>query len=65
MTEIIEPADSRSRSPEMIAAIKKEVKGLLARGTFKVILKEKIPKDANVFGTRFVLAIKSKVGNQV
>ena len=49
----------------MIAAIKKEVKGLFERGTFKVILKEEIPKDANVLGARFVLAIKSTIDGKI
>lgn len=34
-------------------------RGLLDRGTFSVILRVKVPKDANVLPVRFVLAIKS------
>ena len=43
----------------MTAAKIKEIKGLLARGTFKVILREDIPPDGNVLPGCFVLAIKS------
>lgn len=43
----------------MRKVIRHEIKGLLKRGTFKVILKEVIPADANVLHDLFVLAITS------
>ena len=59
LTEIITRGDPRAYSPEMNAAKKAEIKNLLERGTFKVILKEELPPDGNVLPGRFVLAIKS------
>lgn len=43
----------------MTAAIKAEVKELLERGTFKVVLEEDVLNDANNLICLFVLAIKS------
>eukprot|EP00171_Calliarthron_tuberculosum_P023641 IDg23641t1 len=59
LTEIIDQKDPRAKSWEMTAAKKSEIAGLLSRGTFKVILREEVPPDANVLPGRFVLAIKS------
>ena len=65
LTEILHPWDPRSNGPEMTEAKKKEICGLLERGAFKVILKEEVPKDANVLPIRFVLAIKSSVDGNI
>lgn len=46
-------------------AKKKEIKGLLERGTFKVILREDVNSDANVLPGHFVLAIKSTKDGEV
>lgn len=43
----------------MTDALKKKVSGLLERGTFKSVLREDIPPDANVLPGRFVLDITS------
>ena len=43
----------------MMNAVKKEVIGLFERGTFKIILREDVPENANILPGRFVLAIKS------
>ena len=43
----------------MIAAKYTEIRDLLHRETFEVILKEEIPEGSNVLTARFVLAIKS------
>ena len=59
LTETITPRDPRSYSPEMTAAKKAEIKSLLDRGTFKVILQEELPPDGNILPGRFVVAIKS------
>ena len=59
LTEIITRGDPRAYTPEMPAAKKADIKNLLERGTFKVILKEELPPDGNIFPGRFVLAIKS------
>ena len=55
LTEIIHKEDKRANSKEMTIAKRQEIKNLLKRGTFKFILSEKVPKDANVFSGRFVL----------
>ena len=59
LTEILNPNDPRSDSIEMGEAKKAEIRSLLERGTFKVILREDIPRDGNVLSGRFVLTIKS------
>ena len=63
-TETRKPDDLRADSPQFIAARKKEVTGLLDKGTSKVVLKEYIPEDSNVHSGRFVLAIKNKGTNE-
>ena len=60
VTETLTPMDPRKDSPEFIAAKKKEIEGLLKKGTWKVVLQEEVPKDANVLNGRFVLTIKNK-----
>jgi hypothetical protein len=42
----------------MKAAKNKEIRGLLERGTFKIALRNDIPKGANKLGGRCVLTIK-------
>jgi hypothetical protein len=58
VTEAVENKDPRSNGPEFSAAKQKELPGLLERGTFKVVLREEIPKNAPVMTGRFVLVIK-------
>ena len=65
LTEIIPSDDPRAKDPRMAAAIKEEVRDLLRRGTFKVILSEEIPDVANVLTARYVLAIKSKADGSI
>lgn len=43
----------------MSAAKRKEIKGLLERGTFIVFLKQYVPANANVLLGRLILSIKS------
>ena len=64
-TEIISRSDPRANSREMESARRQEIKNLLERGTFKVILKEDIPKDANILPGRFLLSLKSTEDNNV
>jgi len=59
MTEIIDVNDPRSCSKKMDDAKRSEIRNLLQRGTFKVILREELPPDGNILPGRFVLAIKS------
>ena len=49
----------------MFQAKSDEIRGLLDRGTFSVILREEVPPDGNVPSGRFVLAIKSAEDGQV
>lgn len=58
VVEIIKKRDPRAKSSRMKEAIRKEIAGLLERGVFKVIMKEDIPKNANVMGGRSVICIK-------
>ena len=65
LTEIIPNRDERATSVEMREAKLQEIKNLLNRGTFKVILREEIPKDVNVLPGRFVLALKSTEDGEI
>ena len=65
LTEILQGDGPRANSREMSEAKRKEIKGLLDRSTFKIILREDIPPDGNVLPRRFVLAVKSTEDGQV
>lgn len=65
LTEYINAKDPRATSRAMTDAKKAEIRNLLKRGTFKVILKEDIPPDGNVLPGRFVLTIKSTDDKEV
>ncbi len=56
--ELIEKGDPRATSPKMRAAMQKEIEGLMKRGTFKIVLKEEVPENANILGGRLLLVIK-------
>ena len=49
----------------MNEAGRKEIKTLLERGTFKVILRKEVPPDGNILPGRFMLAIKSTEDGKV
>lgn len=51
--------DPRRILPLFSAARRKEVVGLEKKGTFKVVLREDVLKNANVLGGHFVLVIKN------
>ena len=59
ITEIIEKGDPRYGNTKMKDAIRKEIEGLLERGTFKIVVREEIPNNPNILGGRFVLAVKN------
>eukprot|EP00171_Calliarthron_tuberculosum_P017318 IDg17318t1 len=59
LTEIVDAKDPRSTSKEILDAKKKEIRVLLERGTFKLILYEEALFDANFLPGRLVLAINS------
>lgn len=58
-TKVIAAADPRALSSKMQDAKKTEIRNLLKRETFKIILKEDMPRDNNELPGRFILAIKS------
>lgn len=49
----------------MTLAIRTEIANLLNRGTFKVLLKDEVPNDANILPERFVLALKSTMDGKI
>ena len=65
LTEVIHSKDLRATSRDMSQANRDEIRRLLDRGTFSVILREEVPPDSNVLPDRFVLAIKSTEDGQV
>jgi hypothetical protein len=56
ITEIIKPVDPRTEKFD--EAKRKEIQGLIDRGTWRVVAKEEVSDNANILGKRFVLAIK-------
>lgn len=61
-TETIFPHDPRSKLFD--EAKIKEIKGLIDRGTFQIILRRDAGEDPNIIPSRFVLAIKHKKNGQ-
>ena len=49
----------------MIAAKYSEIRDLIRRGTFKVILRQEVPEGANILTARFVLVIKLRVDEEI
>lgn len=58
ITEILTPSDPRTQSEEVKAAKRKELNGLIRRGTWKVVLHDEVPDKANVMICGFILTIK-------
>ena len=65
VTEIVDKDDPRSMCTEMHQAKMKEVRDLLQRGAFRVMLKEELPGGSNALTARFVLAIKSNADGAI
>ena len=65
LAEVIQSSDPRTRDLRMAKAIQEEVRDILRCGTFKVIIKEEILDGSNVLTARYVLAIKSKLNEQI
>ena len=65
MTEILHPTDPRAQCPEMTKAKKEEIRNLLRRNKFKIILKKDVPPDGNILPGRFVFAVKSKIDGEI
>ena len=64
LTEILTPGDPRCSSKEITSAKKAEISNLHKRGTFKAILREESPDNANVLPGSFVSTIKSTEDGQ-
>lgn len=56
LTEFLRRSNRRACSAEMTADKKAEIKRLLNRGTFKVMLKEELPYNDTILSGRFVSA---------
>ena len=65
LTEYIQPGDPRAQDPRMKEPISAEIRDLVRRGTFKVVTRAEIPRNANLLSARFVLAIKHKITGEV
>ena len=65
LTEIVDRADPRGNSQKMNAARRKEIKTLLERRRFKVMLREDVPPGGNILPGTIVLAIKSTEDGKV
>ena len=60
LTEVIKSEDPRNKDPRFDEVKRKEINGLIERGTWKIVAKDEVPENANVMGGRFVLAIKDE-----
>lgn len=59
LTETIPQDDPRLKTAKFQAAARKEVDGLLERGTFIQVREGDVPRGANVIGGRFVYTVKN------
>lgn len=59
VTEVLQPTDPRSSSPAAQAAVEKELRGLIERGTFRVVLRQEMTKGKKPLTGKMVLAIKA------
>ena len=64
-TEVIQSSDPRSADPRIIATKYNEIRDLIRRGTFKVVVIEEIPVGVNILTARFVLVIKSSMDGEI
>lgn len=58
ITEVLHSIDSRCRLPGFEATRRKEIEDILAKETWRVVLRDEVPNEANILGARFVLALK-------
>jgi hypothetical protein len=59
LTECLHPSDPRGLSEKFVPAKKLETKVLIDKGTWRIVKKQDLPKDANILHGRFVLTIKN------
>lgn len=60
LTEFLRLCDPQDQNSRFDEALLKEIKVLLDRSIFEVVLREELSSNANILGGRFVLSIKSK-----
>lgn len=56
ITEVLGPSDDRPNLPAFSEAKRKELAGLVSRGTWKIVRREEVSRDAHILTGRFVLA---------
>lgn len=61
-TEIIKPGDPRENLFD--EAKRKELIGLIERGTFRLVLREEMGENPNIIPSRFVLSIKHSINGE-
>lgn len=64
ITEVLRPRDPRCSNADATKAKQKEIAELIKRGTWKIVLAEDIPLNANVMNGRFVMDIKDVETNK-
>jgi hypothetical protein len=64
ITEVVSTHNPLSTSARMTKGKIRELRGLIERGTFKVVLRAELPEKPNVMSTRFVLSIRHDVTNK-
>lgn len=64
ITEVLHPRDPRNNSKETLNAKRKEIEALVHRVTWKILLKDELPKDSNIINGRFVMDIKDVETNE-
>lgn len=58
--EILKPSNPRTETILCNDAIQNEISGVIGRGTFKYVFKDKLTRNAKFFGVRFVFYIKQQ-----
>jgi hypothetical protein len=58
VSEMITKSDARYRSPEVQAAMRKELESIVEKGTWAVTVRSEMPDNANLLNGRYVITIK-------
>jgi hypothetical protein len=59
VTEVINSDHPAYNKEAAQVAITEEIQGLMDRGTFDIVVRNKLPVDSNIMGSRIVLALKN------
>ena len=57
IVEILKPSDPRSHSKEAKEAKLREIEGLINKGTWKVVIEDEVPENANILTGHFVVCL--------